>query len=192
MRRDGSQKKSSYSKKAYSSKGEYGDDSNEESLLLDIEEKNDEWSGSLEDVKNNEKFVSVKIVQYTKVEPKAWIIDSRCSNDMISDRDKFINLEKPDGGSIKFARDEAAPICGKGSISIDDKHKTDDVYYVQGLRHYRLSMSQNCSKGYKGIFHGSRLKIRKRIYERLVVEGTRINGNVYYVRDNGEDNCLLA
>lgn len=48
-----------------------------------------------------------------KVEPKTWIIDYGCSNHMVSDRDKFINLQKYDGGSTKFAGEELALICGK-------------------------------------------------------------------------------
>lgn len=53
---------------------------------------------------------------------------------MNSDRDKFINLEKYDIGLVKFVGEEFAPIYGKGRISIDGKHITNDVYYVKGLR----------------------------------------------------------
>lgn len=62
---------------------------------------------------------------------------------------------------MKFSSEEATPICGKGTITIDDKHKINDVYYIKGLRHNLLSMIQMCSKGYKLIFHGSRLEIKK-------------------------------
>lgn len=49
-----------------------------------------------------------------------------------------------------------------------------------------------CNKGYKAIFKESRCKIIKGGTGRLVVEGTRTNGNVYYVKDNSESNYLLA
>lgn len=49
-----------------------------------------------------------------------------------------------------------------------------------------------CSKGYKVIFHKSRCEIKKGSFERLVAEGVRTNGNVYYVKDNSGSNCMLA
>lgn len=125
----------------YSSKEENGDDSNEESLFLTIEEKSDERSSNKEDVKNSEKPVNVKTALHAKVEPKTWIIDSECSNHMTGDKGKFIDFDKYDGGSVKFASEEATPICGKGMVSIDGKHKNDDVHYVKGLRHNLLSVS---------------------------------------------------
>ncbi|XP_057847721.1 uncharacterized protein LOC131057584 [Cryptomeria japonica] len=112
------QKKNFCSTKVYSFE-EDGNDSNEESLFFSIQEKNDGWFKRLEDVKNNEKPVSVKTTLHAKVEPKVWIIDSGCSNHMTGDRNKFINLEKYDGGLVKFGEEEYTPICGKGSISID-------------------------------------------------------------------------
>lgn len=49
---------------------------------------------------------------------------------MTRDRDKFINLKKYDGGSMKILGEEVATICGIGSILVDSKHKTNNVYYV--------------------------------------------------------------
>ncbi|XP_057833888.2 uncharacterized protein LOC131044553 [Cryptomeria japonica] len=155
------QKKSFCSTKTYSSEEEYGDDSNEESLFLAIEEKNNELSKSSEDVKNNEKLVSVKTALHEKLEPKVWIIDSGCSNHMTGDIGKFINLEKYVGGSINFVGEKVVPICRKGSISINGKHKTNDVYYVKGLRHNLSKVIQMCRKGYNVIFHGIGCEIRK-------------------------------
>lgn len=58
---------------------------------------------------------------------------------MNDDKEKFINLENYDGGSVKFVGEEDAPIYGKGSTNIDGKHKNNDVYYVEGPRHNLLS-----------------------------------------------------
>lgn len=120
----------------------------------------------------------VKIALHAKVESKAWIIDSRCSNCMTIDKGNFIDFKKYDGGFVKFVGEEVAPICGKWTISIDGKCKTDGVCYVKGSRHNLLSVSQMCSKGYKLIFHGSSCEIRKGSSRRLVVEGIRTNDNV--------------
>lgn len=91
-----------------------------------------------------EKLKEEKIVKTTlhaKIEPNTWIIDSECPNHITSDKDRFINLKGYDSGSVKFVREDGATICGIGSVSIDGKHKTDDVYYVEGLRHSLLSVS---------------------------------------------------
>lgn len=137
------------SMETHSSEDEDGDDSNEESLFVATEEKKKQMPWRSEGVKNNKNSVCEKIALHTKVELKAWIIDSRCSNHMTGDKEKFINHEKYDGGSMKFVGEEVAPICGIGSITIDGKHKTNDGYYVEGLRHNLLSFSQMCNKGLK-------------------------------------------
>lgn len=49
---------------------------------------------------------------------------------MTGDKNKFITLKKYDGGSVKFAREEVAQICGIGSILIHGKHEIEGVYYV--------------------------------------------------------------
>lgn len=36
----------------------------------------------------------MKTTLHAKVEPKAWIIDSECSNQMTGDKGKFIDFEK--------------------------------------------------------------------------------------------------
>lgn len=64
-------------------------------------------------MKNGGNRVKGKITLHAKVEPKAQIIDSRCSNHMTRDKGKVFNLAKYDGGSMKFAIQEVVPICGK-------------------------------------------------------------------------------
>jgi len=84
---------------------------------------------------------------HARSEKDDWVIDSGCSNHMIGDKSKFIKLEKFDGGVVRFGGDEAAKICGKGSISFDGKHNTNDVLYVKGLKHNLLSVGYMCNKG---------------------------------------------
>lgn len=79
-------------------------------------------------MENNMMSTIEKTALHAKVEPRTWIIDIRCSNHMTGDKEKFINLKKYDGGSVKSIGEEATPICRMGSILIDGKHKTDDVY----------------------------------------------------------------
>lgn len=76
----------------------------------------------------------------TKVEEKdEWVIDSDCSHHMTSDKRKFVSMERYDVGIVRFGDDKASVIHGRGSISFDGKHNTDDVLHVQGLKHNILS-----------------------------------------------------
>lgn len=165
---------------------------NEESLFLVIEEKSEERFGNPKSVENNENPMNEKTSLHAKVEPKVWLINSRCSNHIISDNENFIYFEKYDGGLAKFACEEVAPIFGKGTISIDGTHKNGDVYYVKGLMQYLFSVIEMCSKGYKLIFRWSRCEIKKGSSRRLVAKGIRTNGNVYYVNNNRGRNCILV
>lgn len=124
-------KKNLYTMETYSSEEDDRNDSNEESLFLAIEENSNKRSGNPEDVKNGEKLENENIALHVKMEAKAWVIDFRCSNHMTCHKGKFIDFKKYDGGSAKFASEEAALICDNSTISIDGKHKTDDVYYVK-------------------------------------------------------------
>lgn len=56
---------------------------------------------------------------HAKEEPNSWVIDNGCSTHMIGDRRNFINLNKWNGGSIKFGDEGSTQICGKGTITID-------------------------------------------------------------------------
>lgn len=67
--------------------------------------------------------------------------DHWCSNHMTSGKYKFINLEKYDWRSMKFIGEEVAPIGMKEIITIDGKHMTDDVNYIEVLRNTLLSVS---------------------------------------------------
>lgn len=162
-RKDGrdKEKRSLCSMETHSSKDEYGDESNEESFFLAIEKKNKEIFGRLEGVKNNRNLLSEKTTLHAKVEQKAWIIDSGCSNHMTNNKEKFINLEKYDGESMKFTREEVAPFCVIRSITIDGNHKIIDVNYVEGLRHYLFNVTQMCNKGYEVAFSKFGCVIRK-------------------------------
>lgn len=118
------------------------------------------------------------------------LIYSRFSNHRIGDKRKFIDFQKYDSGLVKLVSEEVAPICSKGTISIDSKHKTYHVYFVKGLKYNLLSVGWICSKGYKLIFHGFKCEIK--VPGRLIVEGTRTNGNVYYIKKNRGCSYILV
>lgn len=97
--------------------------------------------GTLSNSENSDRSLIVWTSLHAKEEPNAWVIDSGFSNHMNGDRRKLINLEKWNGGSVKFGGEEATQVFGKETITIDGKDKTKDVLYVKGLRYNLLSVS---------------------------------------------------
>ena len=84
-----------------------------------------------------------------KVEKNSnWIIDSGCSYHMNSDMNKFIKFRNHDGRIVRVGNNAACHIIGIGSITLDGKTNTNDVYFVDGLKHNHLSCGQLVNKGY--------------------------------------------
>lgn len=68
------------------------------------------------------------------------VIDSGFSHHMTCDKIKFISMKKYDGGVVRFGDDKASIIHCKGSISLDGKHSTDGVFYVEDIKKNILSV----------------------------------------------------
>lgn len=92
------------------SEDEDGDNSNEEFLFLAIKEKDKGRYGRPKNTKNSGNLVKGKDALLAKVEPKAWIVDSGCSNNIKGDKGKFLNLKKYNSGFVKFIGEEDTPI----------------------------------------------------------------------------------
>lgn len=58
------------------------------------------------------------------------------------------------------------------------KERDKGCVYVKGMKYNLLSVSQMCSKGYNLTFHDRGCEIKKGNTSKLVVEGTRTDGNV--------------
>ena len=86
----------------------------------------------------------------SQVEKKSnWIIDSGCSHHMIGDMNKFVDIKSQNGGIIRVGNNAACQVKGIGSITLDGKTNTKDVYFVDGLKHNILSVGQLVDKGYQ-------------------------------------------
>lgn len=126
-----------------------------------------------------------------KVEAKdEWIIDSRCSHHMIGDKGKFLNFQEYNGGLVRFGDDKACLIKGKGTISLDGKHNTDNVYYVEGLKHNLLSVGQLVEKGFQLQFKNGKCKIMNRTSLEIAT-GNQTRGNIFHL-NNSKKTCLIA
>lgn len=97
------------------------------------------------------------IFHVSKADP--WIIDSGCSHHMTSDIDKFKNLEKYDGGFVRFGNDAPCSIKGRGSIVLNEKMRCDDGYWVKGLNYNLLSVSQLNNTGHRLEFQNRKVQI---------------------------------
>ena len=68
---------------------------------------------------------------------------------MTSDINKFVNFKSHDGGIVRVGNNATCQVKGTGSINLDGKTKTKDVYFVDGLKHNLLSVGQIVDKGYQ-------------------------------------------
>ena len=85
----------------------------------------------------------------SQVEEKDWIINSGCSHHMTGDMRKFVKFRNHDGGIVRVGNNATCHIIGIGSITLYGKNHTDDVYFVDGLKHNVLSVGQLMDKGYQ-------------------------------------------
>ena len=76
----------------------------------------------------------------SQVERKDWIIASGCSHHMTGDMRKFLKFKSYDGGIVRVGNNVACHITGIGSIKLDGKKYTDNVYFVDGLKYNLLSI----------------------------------------------------
>ena len=67
---------------------------------------------------------------------------------MAGDMRKFIKIKNHDGGIVRVGNNAAYHIIGIGSINLDGKTNTNDVYFVDCLKHNLLSVGQLVDKGY--------------------------------------------
>ena len=77
-----------------------------------------------------------------------WIIDSDCSHHMNGTIKKFVDFKCQDAEIVKVGNNVACPVKGIGSITLDDKTNTEDVYFLDGLKHNLLNIEQLVDKGY--------------------------------------------
>ena len=91
-----------------------------------------------------------KVPLVLQVEKKSnWIIDSGCSHHMTGDMNNFFDFKSQDGGIVKVGNNATCQVKGIGSITLDGKTNTEDVYFVDSLKHNLLSVKQLVEKGYQ-------------------------------------------
>ena len=97
---------------------------------------------------------------------------------MTSDMNNFVKFRSHDEGIVRVGNNATCPIKGIGSITLDGKTNTNDVYFVDGLKHNLLSIGQFVDKGYQLQFTKKTCIIKNR-YGKLIGIGKRSIGNVF-------------
>ena len=59
---------------------------------------------------------------------------------MTGDMRKFVKFRNHDGGIVRVGNNGTCHITRIGSITLDGKTYTNDVYFVDGLKHILLSV----------------------------------------------------
>lgn len=61
---------------------------------------------------------------------------------MTGDKIKFTTMQEYNGGVVRLGDNKACEIKGRGTIYLDGKHNTNDVLYVECLKHNLLSIGR--------------------------------------------------
>lgn len=109
---------------------------------------------------------------------------------MTSDKHKFVRLKDYDGDCVRFGNDAPYLMKGKGSITLLDNAKCDDVYWIEGLKYNLLSVAQLNNIGYQIEFQKGIVKVHDK-HGKLVATKTQTKGNTFYL-DSTMNNCLHA
>ncbi|GKV40372.1 hypothetical protein SLEP1_g48027 [Rubroshorea leprosula] len=115
-----------------------------------------------------------------KLKKEKWYLDSGCSRHMTGDKSQFLNLEAMEGGTVTFGDNAKGHIKGIGQVGKNSGLIIENVYYVQGLKHNLISISQLCDKGHKIIFESNACKVLNIHDDEVLFVGKR-KGNVYIV-----------
>ena len=122
---------------------------------------------------------SEKMALVSQVEKKSyWIIDNGCSHHMTSDMNKFVEFQSCDGGTVRVGNNATCFMKGIGSITLDGKNNTENVYFVDGLKHNLLSLGKLVDKSYQLQFIEKTCMIRDKD-GKVIGIGRKSRGNVF-------------
>ncbi|XP_075101839.1 uncharacterized protein LOC142177266 [Nicotiana tabacum] len=109
-----------------------------------------------------------------------WYLDSRWSRHKTGENKNFLSLTALQGGSVSFKNEKKGQITGIGKVGKSLSHAIEDVYYVEGLKHNILSISQMRDKENEAKFNSKICTVTKLNIDEIVLKGKRHN-NVYKI-----------
>ena len=124
-----------------------------------------------------------------------WYLDSGCSRHMTGDKEQFNKLNAKDGGHVTFGDNAKEKIIGIGEIGNPQSLSIHHVFFVDGLKHNFLSISQLCDMVYKVTFYPKNFFVSSLNEDKVIFSGERVD-NVYVIDLNKIDNkdikCLMS
>ena len=97
-------------------------------------------------------------------------------------------------GFVTYGDNNKGRVLGKGKVGAPPLTSTEDVLYVEGLKHNLLSISQLCDKGFKIKFTKDECLIEDEVTHEVKLKGSRINKNFMLSLNNTslKVKCLMG
>ncbi len=102
----------------------------------------------------------------------------------------FLDLQSHDRGTVAFGGNQQGQIIGIGKVGKENSTSIDNVFYVKGLKHNLMSITQFCDNGYSVTFDKSKCEIRK-LDQTVVFIVARYN-NLYKIDFDDLSNQLVT
>jgi len=103
---------------------------------------------------------------------KSWYLDNGCSQGMTGEKSMFQTLAKKEGADMGFGVNQKGKVIGMGTIG-NSSISINNVWFVDGLRHNLLSISQFCDSGYEVMFDKSNCIIIHNTDKSIVIKVKR-------------------
>jgi len=97
---------------------------------------------------------------------------------MTGDASKFVSITFKQEGHVTYGDNNKGKILVKGTIGNENNFLIHDVFYVEGLKHNLLNISQLRDRGYQVTFKTNSCEIRLPNSKEVLLVGKRSN-NVY-------------
>ncbi|KAJ9539161.1 hypothetical protein OSB04_031894 [Centaurea solstitialis] len=107
-----------------------------------------------------------------------WYLDSGCSKHMTGNKHVLVDYKEEAGPSVKFGGEGRDITKGYGTLT-NGKTTFRMVFYVEGLTHNLLSISQLCDKDHKVSFSKKSCKVKNR-HKKIILRGQRSH-DVYVI-----------
>ncbi|KAH9763753.1 hypothetical protein KPL70_001275 [Citrus sinensis] len=131
----------------------------------------------------------------SKKKKNKWYLDSGCSRHMTGNYSWFSSFTKIENdGDVSFGDNSKGKIIGIGNVGNVSSTLIENVCLVENLKHYLLSISQLCDKGYRVIFDESKCVIENACDGKVLFVGNRCV-NVYTINIDCasiHEKCLSA
>ena len=90
---------------------------------------------------------------------------------MTGNREKFLTLKREKGGDVAFGDDGTTKILGKGTMALKRNAKSQEVLYVDGLKHDLLSVGHICDANHNITFFSHHCEIRRNGSQKIIGKG---------------------